>query len=400
MNKFWRVIVHEYGRHALQKRFLFSLLSLPLVVVIMVGTVFIMTALESNTTPIGYVDHADFLMDPLLPPTPKPPDKPVPILPYEDEETAQKDLEAGKLQAYYILAADFVESGRTQLIYVEEPKSVAKGQFRDFIVINLLKDQPADIVERVLDGTTLTIQTVDGKRRMSEDDWFNILLPVIVAIAFFIAISTTSGYLMQAVVDEKENRTMEIMVTSVSPNQLMIGKVIGIIGVGLTQLLAWLVFIILGIVIGGSYIPLLSGIHIPTDTLVILVLVLLPCFVMLSGLMAATGATITEAREGQQMTALFIMPLWLPYFMFAVLMNNPNSPVAVVLSLFPLTAPMTIILRVGFTVIPVWQLIISITLLFASAIGALWLAGRAFRMGMLMYGQKLPWRRVLGLGQK
>jgi ABC-2 type transport system permease protein len=400
MNKFWRVIAHEYSRHAFQKRFLFGLLSLPLMVVLMIGLVFAIVLIDTNSLPVGYVDHSGFLANPIPPPAPEAPERPIKMIAYADEESAKADLEAKKIAAYYVLADDFPASGRSQLVYKEEPKGSATDQFRAFIVANLLAGQPSDVAQRVVDGTTLTIKTADGKRTMGEDDWFNVLLPIFAALAFFIAISTSSGYLMQAVVDEKENRTMEIIVTSVSPNQLMAGKVIGILGVGFTQLFAWFAFLVLGVLIGGIWLPFLRHIRMPLDTVLILLSVLIPCFVMLSGLMAAAGATVTEAREGQQISALFTMPIWIPYFMFAMFINNPNSPIAVVLTLFPLTAPMTIILRLGFTVIPTWQLAISVTLLVLSAIGSLWLAGRAFRMGMLMYGQKLSWKRVLGLERK
>jgi ABC-2 type transport system permease protein len=400
MNKIWRVIAHEYGRHAFQKRFLFGLLSLPAMVVLMVVLIFVVVLIETDSSPIGYVDHSGFLANPIPPPTPEAPERAIKMIAYPDEDSAKTALDAGEIAAYYVLAEDFPASGRSQLVYEKEPKGAATGQFRAFIVANLLVGQPDEVAQRVVDGTSLTIKTADGKRSMGEEDWFNVLLPIFAALAFFIAISTSAGYLMQAVVDEKENRTMEIIVTSVSPNQLMAGKVIGILGVGFTQLFAWFSFLILGVVVGGIWLPVLRNISMPLETVAILLAVLLPCFVMLSGLMAAAGATVTEAREGQQIAGFVTMPIWIPYFLFAMFINNPNSPIAVALTLFPLTAPMTIILRLGFTVIPTWQLVISVILLVLSAIGSLWLAGRAFRLGMLMYGQKLPWRRVFGLEPK
>jgi len=105
--------------------------------------------------------------------------------------------------------------------------------------------------------------------------------------------------------------------------------------------------------------------------------------------MAAVGATVAEGSEGQQMMALFTVPIWIPYILVGTFVQNPNSPLAVVLSIFPLTAPMTIAIRIGFTALPIWQLILSLVLLVLSAIGSVWLAGRAFRLGMLRYGQRL-----------
>jgi ABC-2 type transport system permease protein len=201
--------------------------------------------------------------------------------------------------------------------------------------------------------------------------------------------STSSGYLMQAVVEEKENRTMEIIITSVSPVQLMAGKIIGDIAIGLTQLGVWLVFIVLGISIGGRYVSWLQQISLPVEVLALAAVVLAPAFVMFCALTAALGATVTEGREAQQVTGLFSLVIWLPYFFIALLIEHPNSPLALGLSFFPLTAPLTVLLRAGFTEIPGWQLATSSIILVLSAVGSLWLAGRAFRLGMLRYGQRL-----------
>jgi len=86
---------------------------------------------------------------------------------------------------------------------------------------------------------------------------------------------------------------------------------------------------------------------------------------------------------------LFTLPTWIPYMLMYPLMNAPNSPLAIGMSLFPFTAPLTVIIRSGFTPLPFWQIAISVILLVLSAAGSLWLAGRAFRLGMLNYGKRL-----------
>ena len=139
--------------------------------------------------------------------------------------------------------------------------------------------------------------------------------------------------------------------------------------------------------------------QIPLPILGLILLAIVPAFVMISSLMAAAGATVTEASEGQQVMGMFTIPLYLPYFLIAVLMENPNGPLAVGLSLFPLTAPLTISIRAGFAVIPTWQLVLSVGILIASAVGGLWFAGRAFRLGMLRYGQRLRWKEVFSRAQ-
>jgi ABC-2 type transport system permease protein len=189
------------------------------------------------------------------------------------------------------------------------------------------------------------------------------------------------------------------MVTSVSPNKMMGAKVLADIAIGVTQLLIWAIFIILTLVIGKSFLPSLSGIKFSVQTILIILALFTPAFIMISGLMAAVGATVTEASEGQQIMGLFTIPIWLPYIFLATFMQNPNSPLAVAMSLFPLTAPMTMTIRIGITKVPTWQVIASVGIMVLSAVGAVWLAGRAFRLGMLRYGQRVQWRELFSLAR-
>ena len=122
--------------------------------------------------------------------------------------------------------------------------------------------------------------------------------------------------------------------------------------------------------------------------------ILLPTFVMVSAFMALIGATVSEAREGQQMIGLISLPIWIPYMLIGLIMENPNSPLTVGLSLFPLTSALTMLIRQGVTIIPGWQIAVSAIILVLSAAGAIWLAGRAFRLGMLRYGKRLAWREI------
>jgi ABC-2 type transport system permease protein len=221
-----------------------------------------------------------------------------------------------------------------------------------------------------------------------------VVLPSFAGIAFIVAMFSTGGYLMQAVVEEKENRTMEVIITSVSPNQFMAGKIIGDTAIGLTQIFLWMVFIIIPILVLRNSMSFLRGIQVAPQTLILVVLVMFPAFILVSALMAAIGATVSEAREGQQMVGIISLPIWIPYMLTGLLMSNPNSPLALALSLFPLTAPLTMLMRDGLTILPSWQIMLSSGIQIVSAVAAIWLAGRAFRLGMLRYGQRLKWREV------
>ena len=402
MNKIWKIITYEYRKHVFQKKFLFSLLSFPIVILALVGMVFLIAFFNADSSPIGYIDHSGVLDDPvsnfqegnIFEPV-------VDILSYQSENQAENDLTAGKIQAYFIIPENYPANRDVKLIYLETPDYSVVTQFQDFVFQNLsmFKDIDPLIAERLSDGINITMSSLDGSLEMGQDQWFLILVPFIAGILFIFVVMTSGGYLLQAVVEEKENRTMEIVISSVSPSQLMTGKIIGNIAVGLTQLGVWLIFGWIGLSITSQYLPILSDFSLQPGYVFMLLLILLPAFVMIASLLAAIGATMTELREAQQFQTLVTLPMMVPFYLATPIMMNPNSTLAIVLSFFPITAPLTILMRMGYTVIPAWQFALSISVLFVFATLAIWFAGRAFRMGMLQYGKKLSLKAIFGKGQ-
>jgi ABC-2 type transport system permease protein len=221
---------------------------------------------------------------------------------------------------------------------------------------------------------------------------------MIAGVAFMMMLGFGGGYLVLAIVEEKENRTMEIMATSTSPGQLIGGKVLGLIGVIVTQVSVWALFIGAAAIIGGRVFnaPFLQDLSIHVPSLLILLVTFALGFIMYAAFMTAMGSTFAEAQEAQQISGLFILPNVIPWWLTMLIIENPNNPLAVALTLFPLTAPTTLSLRLTFEQVPLWQPAIAIALLALSAWGAVWLAGRAFRLGMLRYGKRLNLRELLG----
>ncbi|MEZ0395312.1 MAG: ABC transporter permease [Anaerolineales bacterium] len=398
MTKLLRVALHEYKRHVFTKRFLLGMLSIPLLGLAMVGLAFLLLSMENDTTPLGYVDQSGLLADPLPGPEPEKPYKPVPLLPFETETEARAALEAGQIQGYYVIPADYETAGRLTAVYTDKISRPARWQFYDFLAVNLLRRFDPAVVNRLLEGSEVVILSPDGSRVAAENTILNFILPMLIGIAFIIAMFTTGGYLMQAVTEEKENRTMEVIVTSVSPGQFMAGKILGDIAIGLTQIVTWVLFGVLIVVFGRASLEFLRSVQIAPQTLWLILLVVLPSFVTIAALTAAIGASVTEAREGQQVLGILVMPVWIPYMLMFTLMTNPNSPLAVTLSLLPFTAPLTILIRDGMTILPAWQIALSAAVQVAAAAGSLWLAGRIFRLGMLRYGKRLKLREVFGKG--
>lgn len=397
MKKLLRVALHEYQRHVFTKRFLMGLLSIPLLGLAMMALVFIMITLENDTTPLGYVDNSGLLADPLPAPPPEKPDKPVPLLRFETEADARAALEAGQIQGYYIIPADYQTTGRLTVVYYDKIARPARQQFYDFLTVNLLRGLDSAVARRLLEGSEVVILSPDGSRVATESTFLNFMLPVLIGLALIMAMFTTGGYLMQAVTEEKENRTMEVIVTSVSPTQLMAGKIIGDLAIGFTQIVVWVLFGVLIVLSGRNSLAFLRSVQISSQTFWLVVLVVLPSFVTISALTAAVGAAVTEAREGQQVIGMLTLPVWIPYMFMFPLMTNPHSPLAVVLSLLPFTAPLAVLARASVIVLPLWQVALSAAIQIAAAAGALWLAGRIFRLGMLRYGKRLRLREVFGM---
>jgi ABC-2 type transport system permease protein len=396
VKKFWRVVFFEYSRHVFRKRFIFALLSIPALLAAMALVGLLLLRPELVRKPAGYVDLPGFFAKQSGIPDKFQPQGGVEFIAFATVSRAQQALQEERIQSYFILQEEFSQNGQAVWVALEEPNSLVLAQFERLVRLHLLKNQPEPVIRRILQGNELTIRSVDGSREMGERDWFHVFIPFISGVAFMVAIFTTSGYLMQAVVEEKENRTMEVLISSVSPSQLMSGKIIGIILVGFTQLLFWIALALIVVLLGRNFLVWLGDLQLTASTVIVLVLTFVPSFVMLAALMTAVGATVTDAREGQQITGLFTLPIVIPYWFTYQLMNDPNGPLAVGLSFFPLTAPVALTMRIGFAPIPIEQLIANIALLMLAAWAALWLAGRIFQLGMLRYDQPLSLRQILG----
>ena len=222
------------------------------------------------------------------------------------------------------------------------------------------------------------------------------ILPFVIGFFFIMVVMSSGGYLLQAVTTEKENRMVEIMMTSVSPLQLIGGKALGLIGVALTQIGVWMIALAVALVWGSAQVSWLREIEVPVSTIALAALFFLPTYVLLAGMMITVGSMVTELQHGQQIAGFFNLLFAVPFFFLILVFTQPDSPIMVALTLFPTTSMMTIAMRWGATAIPAWQLLLSYVLLVASAVGSIWLAARVFRVGMLRYGQPLS---VAGLIQ-
>jgi len=396
MSRLWLVALYEYKRHVFKRSFILALLSVPLMISLNVGIGLLMESLKNNNAPAGYVDRAGLFAAPIPAPVTGS-KKPIEFIPFQTEDDARAALEAKDIQAYYVVTAGYFETNRIDMVSLKEPGKNATRQFYDFVQINLLAGQSPEIAHRAAAGTDVIVRSLDGRRQVpGGGPTFGLIMPLLISVAFAVLLIMNSGYLMQAVVDEKENRTIEVLVTSISSTQLIGGKVLGIVAVGLTQLVTWIAVCVLAVIVAGQLgIEWFQDPSLDWGIILATVAVAVPAYVLASALMTAIGATVTSTQEGQSVAALFFILHMVPCYVAGPMITTPSAPLPVGLSLLPFTALLTIGLRNLFTAVPLWQVAVSAAVQTLCAVGALWLAGRAFRLGMLRYGQRLRWRELL-----
>jgi len=354
--------------------------------------------LQNNDQPVGYVDLAGVLQEHI---TISDQADILTFIAYSSEQAAQQAITDGLIQAAYVLPTDYLETRQVHLLYMKEPGENVPGQFFDFLQVNLLSGLPEDVAQRIAAGSSVTVRSIDGHREVpAGGPTLGLMLPLFITMGFLTMIMMSSGYTIGAVADEKENRTMEVLVTSISSDQLIAGKIIGITLISFTLLLSWAVVVIFGIWIARQFgVAWFEHIYIDWHSVIAIILVAVPTYILAIALMTAVGAMATTTQEGQSISAIFFILHLAPLYISWSFVNTPHGPLPTLLSLLPFTALMTIGMRNLFSIVPTWQIMLSMAIQIVCAVGAVWLAGRALRLGLLRYGQRLSWQRVLGLSR-
>ncbi|HPH96619.1 MAG TPA: ABC transporter permease [Anaerolineaceae bacterium] len=395
MSKILHIAWFDYRKRVFSKGFLIGVLSVPVAIIVVMAIAIIAMVVSEDYSPVGYVDLAGIIKNPEVGIWDGPPFVPQPkFVAYASADEAQKAMDAGAVQAYYVVSADYFTSGQVKLVQKAKFSSSNAGFFKDMLRLNMLEAYPKNVQDLMISGTDVVVQSLDGRQEMSQREWFNFIIPLMGGLLFFIVVISGGNYLMMAVVEEKENRTMEIMVTSASVDQMMIGKVLGNLPVGLTMLVIWLLLPVLVVIFGRNTFEWMQYIRISPDYILVVVATLIPALVMVAALLAMVGATVADEKTAQQISGFVSLPIMIPYYFSYQLMMDPNGPLALGLSYFPLTAPVAVAIRSSFTPIPTVQLITISAVLIVCAGLSLWLAARAFRLGMLSYGKHISLKKL------
>lgn len=389
---------HEFLKTIRRKEFLFMTFVFPLFIAGLVVT----PSMLVSTTPaedqrVGYIDMTGsfdfpesltsegFSVGPLDAKV-----STIEFIKYEESSEAREDMQSGQISSYLIVPADFLETGVIELYTSEKGASVPgfelSAELSNLAIDSLLKDNVDEaVLQRVKNPINLKMYNVGDSGEPSEQGIAEILtdfgLPFITAFILFLSIFSSSGYLLRGVAEEKENRIMEVLLSSTTPTELLTGKVMGLGAVGLLQIVIWLSVVILG---GGYALPVKVE---PTLLFLALIYFLLG-FLFFAGMMAGIGAVTGSLQESQQVAGIFTFIAAFPLVFMQLILTKPDSPLSIFLSLFPFTSPASMLARIGASEVPFYQIAASLLILFVSIHAVIIISSRLFRVYLLMYGKR------------
>lgn len=392
MRKLWAIIRNEYLTNVRRPSFLAGALGMPL----MIGAIFLLSttlATQSADRPledfarVGYVDRS---AESLLEPDVIPEEAVGRFERFDSLEAARAALDAGEIGVYFEVTANYLQDGRINVYSIQPVPEAITDRIDSMMLQNLLANVDTPIPAERFESATgeLTVRALDTNRTVSGDGLVLLfLLPLLFGMFMVFSSMTTSSFMMYSLVEEKTNRIMEVLVTSVRPMQLLGGKILGLGLVGLTQvaIIIGMLLVVLGL---AQQTDFLNGLSLPLDVLLVALVFFVLSFLMMSSLQAGLAVLVGSEQEGSQLTGLLILPFMIPLFAMVAFITEPNGTLAQVLTFIPFTAPMTVVFRMSMTVVPLWEIVASIAITALATVLLIWLSARVFRWGMLLYGKK------------
>lgn len=396
MKKIVEIIRFEYLTQVKRKGFWIGVFSIPLLLVLSFGISLLSIFIATDQSPVAYIDKNGVLEERLNPPEKGPFNDRIEFIAYEDVDQAREDLMNETIQGYFVIDENYQLNRKVEYFTPDLSYDTVVSDFRRFMRFNLLRDVPEDTKMRIWDGSSITIRSLQTMEDLNLDQWWNIALPFAVAIILFILIQMGGNYILQAMVTEKETRMMEILVTSVRPMELLIGKAIGNLAVAITMLLVWGLFGGIGLLLLPAF--TLVQVDINWGIQILTLILFLETLFMYAGFMLTAGLLATDAREAGQLTWGFGLLMSLPFIFITTVIFNPNSSLSIFLSLFPFTSFFVMPVRMAFGSVPTWQIFLSMVILSGMMAFSGWLASRALKSGLLNFSRKMKYRDLLKKG--
>jgi len=310
---------------------------------------------------------------------------------YANRDEADAAVHSGEIAQYYILGEDFADTG--EVIVVVEEFSLFQSLQESYLLNSLIRQNLLGDYELGLfiDNPIPEIETFrqspvePGQTEFEADE--NFVLPYGVMMVLYMLIVIPGGMMLSSVTQEKENRTMEVLLLSLRPRDLMLGKLLGISAIALFQTLIWGGGILVARQSARESLGEILNVLDPGLLLWGLVFLLFG-FLLYASMQGALGAIMPNTKEGSQFTFILLLPMIVPLILISVFMENPNGALATFLSLFPLTSATSMMTRMVVTSVPLWQSITSLAILAVTTLLVVSFAARFFRADTLLSGTK------------
>lgn len=349
--------------------------------------------------PIGYVDHAGVIVS-------LPAGLPSGLLQaYDDETAADAAMASGVIEQYYVVPEDLLE--RREIVLIQQRFSPFEelggtNLLQYLVTYNLATD--GDMAALLLNPVPSVVSEAllpaadDPSQPGSPGGTPGSSLAAMgMLFIFFFVLSMSSGFMLRSVTKEKENRIVEVLLSSLDPRELMLGKIVGLGAVALLQMAIWL---------GGSLVVLrsdspllglasaLAGLSLPEGFVVWAVVYFLLGYMTFASAMGVIGTLAPTTREASQFTFAVLLPLMVPLWFNTAFMETPNGPLVTFLSIFPLTSPVSMVARLVAVTVPLWQLSLSLALLLVTTYGFVLLSARFFKADTLLSSAPLDFKRL------
>ncbi len=391
MNKSLLIFKHELISTIKRPGFIILTIALPIIALVgmrIIHSTSKSTQQATSITKIGYVDQIGgfnkFTKE-----------GSVTFIPYKTTSEATKSLVSGDIEEYVVIPHNYITTGKIESFAINagtKVSSTSQEEITKFLSVNLLIGKVSPIIiERVETPPNISSTTLTSTGTVSQTQYNiqNLIVPGIFSILMALALIFSSTYVLQGLGEEKENRLMEVLLSSVSPNQLITGKVLGIGLAGLVQVVVWVAVIpVLLHMASSQFGGIFSTITIPAHFWIFGIIYFILGYLLFAVLSASVAAITSTVKEAQGASAIFGIFAIAPYWFYSLLILFPNSIIWKIFTIFPFSSPVLVMLRFGVSVVPLWQLATSIGVLILSIIVGILLSAKLLRIYLLMYGQR------------
>jgi len=387
MRKIWLVAKQTYQQRIRSRTFLLLTFGIPLLMVI-AGAIPIVTEFRGDLPRVGMVDLTGE-MSPLQQVEVN--GETLNLQFYADQEAAKTAFEDNQIGGFLVVPGEYFQGESPQYFGREEPNERLTTGLEIAIRKAYLSGQPDWQGARLEETAAVTYQSLDSQEEISEGPSviIRVATPIFLAFVFVLSVFTGANQMGSVVVLEKEERAMEMVITSISPFDLVAGKVLGMTLLSLTQIAVWVAAAVLAV--GLFFADDLAGhpITIPWQALLWGGLLGVPGYFLFASIGAGLGIIAGDIEQARQLAGMLGFLGMAPLYFMGVVVTAIDGPLAVGLTLFPLTAPTITLFRLALTDIPLWQLLSSLGILLLCLTASVWGVSRVFRATMLLYGQKL-----------